>query len=191
MDKAKVGVIHGRFQLLHNDHMKYLLAGKERCDHLVVGITNPDPSHTRSDPADMSRSSMASNPLTYYERYCMVREALAEQGLRDSISIVPFPINLPDLYQYYVPLDALFFLTIYDKWGEKKLTLFQELGLNTKILWRKKQTEKGLSATDIREKITKNEEWEQFVPPAVVLFIKKHHLNERFSALREETAPEK
>ncbi|MBU1231459.1 MAG: nicotinate-nucleotide adenylyltransferase [Proteobacteria bacterium] len=191
MDKAKVGVIHGRFQLLHNDHMKYLLAGKKRCDHLVVGITNPDPSHTRNDPADMSRSSMASNPLTYYERYCMVREALAEQGLHDSISIVPFPINFPDLYQHYVPLDALFFLTIYDAWGEKKLTLFQELGLNTEILWRKKQTEKGLSATDIRGKIINNEEWEQFVPPAVVLFVKKHHLAERFFALREVEAIDK
>ena len=40
----KIGVIHGRFQLLHNDHLKYLLAGKKRCEHLVVGITNPDPA---------------------------------------------------------------------------------------------------------------------------------------------------
>lgn len=191
MGKVKVGVIHGRFQLLHNDHMKYLLAGKERCDHLVVGITNPDPSHTRSDPADMSRSSRASNPLTYYERYCMVRQALAEQGLQDSISIVPFPINFPELYQYYVPLDALFFLTIYDGWGEKKLTLFQELGLETEILWRKKRTEKGLSATDIRKKIINKEEWEQYVPPAVVLFIKKHHLSERFVTLSEMEAVDK
>ena len=37
----KVGVIHGRFQLLHNDHMKYLLAGKQRCEHLIIGICNP------------------------------------------------------------------------------------------------------------------------------------------------------
>jgi len=36
------GVVHGRFQVLHNDHVKYLLAGKARCRHLVVGITNPD-----------------------------------------------------------------------------------------------------------------------------------------------------
>jgi D-arabinose 5-phosphate isomerase GutQ len=37
-----VGVIHGRFQILHNDHLKYLLAGKDLCRHLVIGITNPD-----------------------------------------------------------------------------------------------------------------------------------------------------
>ncbi len=50
---ATFGVIHGRFQILHNDHMRYLLAGKERCEHLVVGITNPDPTLVREDAAEM------------------------------------------------------------------------------------------------------------------------------------------
>ena len=48
----EVGVIvseHGRFQVLHNDHFKYLMAGKAQCRHLVVGITNPDPTLTRRD----------------------------------------------------------------------------------------------------------------------------------------------
>jgi nicotinamide-nucleotide adenylyltransferase len=40
----ELGVIHGRFQVLHNDHLRYILAGKELCRHLVVGITNPDPT---------------------------------------------------------------------------------------------------------------------------------------------------
>ena len=39
-----IGVIHGRFQVPHNDHLRYLLAGKALCRHLVVGLTNPDPS---------------------------------------------------------------------------------------------------------------------------------------------------
>jgi len=30
-----VGVIHGRFQVLHNDHLKYLLAGKEKCVQFI------------------------------------------------------------------------------------------------------------------------------------------------------------
>ena len=36
----KTGVIHGRFQGLHNGHMEYLLTAKKRCDFLVIGITN-------------------------------------------------------------------------------------------------------------------------------------------------------
>jgi hypothetical protein len=62
------GVIHGRFQVLHNDHLKYLLAGKARCRHLVVGITNPDPFLTKEDAAEPRRSEPGANPLTYFER---------------------------------------------------------------------------------------------------------------------------
>ena len=75
-----VGVIHGRFQVLHNDHLRYLLAGKDLCRHLVVGITNPDPSLTREESADPHRSRPEANPLTYYERQALVRAALGEAG---------------------------------------------------------------------------------------------------------------
>ena len=53
MDQApypyETGVIHGRFQVLHNDHLKYLLSGKALCRHLVVGITNPEPLLARME----------------------------------------------------------------------------------------------------------------------------------------------
>jgi len=175
----KTGVIHGRFQLLHNDHMKYLLAGKERCEHLVVGITNPDPSLTRADPADPGRSSREANPFTYFERYCMVRDALADEGLRDEISIVPFPINFPELYHYYLPMQATFFLTIYDEWGEKKLQMFNAMGLATEILWRRPRSAKGLSATEIRRKMINGGPWEDLVPPAVARLMKKFDSQKR------------
>ena len=172
----KTGVIHGRFQLLHSDHLKYLLAGKERCEHLVVGITNPDPTLTRGDFADPARSSRESNPFTYFERYCMVRDALADEGLRDEISIVPFPINFPELYHYYLPMQANFFLTIYDEWGKKKLRLFKELGLATEILWHRSLAGKGLSATEIRQKMINGEPWEDLVPPAVARLVQRFAL---------------
>ncbi len=35
------GVVHGRFQPFHLDHLKYALAGLTHCDYLFVGITNP------------------------------------------------------------------------------------------------------------------------------------------------------
>jgi len=99
----ETGVIHGRFQILHLDHMKYLLAGKALCRHLIVGITNPDPVLTKADPADPARSSAAANPLTYYERTVLLRSALVESGIPLSdFTIVPFPVNRPELYQYYL-----------------------------------------------------------------------------------------
>jgi nicotinamide mononucleotide adenylyltransferase len=174
------GVVHGRFQLFHLDHLKYLLAAKARCRHLVVGITNPDPTLTKFDPADPHRSAAQDNPLTFYERYLMLRETLLDAGLSSQeFSLVPLPINFPELYRYYVPLDATFFLTIYDEWGERKLQLFQSLGLKVEILWRKPASEKGLTATAIRRLIGLGQPWEHLVPAAVARLVKEMGLLER------------
>ncbi|RJX33686.1 MAG: nicotinate-nucleotide adenylyltransferase [Desulfurivibrio sp.] len=184
----ELGVIHGRFQLLHNDHLKYLLAGKARCGHLVVGITNPDPTLTSHDAVDPARSSLAANPFTYFERYCMVRDAMADEGLREEISIVPFPVNFPELYHYYLPMRATFFLSIYDEWGEKKLRLFQDLGLATEILWRKPRSGKGLSSTAIRRKMVSGEPWQDLVPSAVARMVENLALLERLQATAATSA---
>jgi nicotinamide-nucleotide adenylyltransferase len=182
----ETGVIHGRFQVLHNDHLKYLLAGKGRCRHLVVGITNPDPGLTREDSADPQRSRRAANPLTYFERYVMVRSALNEAGLADAVfSVVPFPINLPELYGYYVPLAGTFFLTIYDDWGRKKRGRFTKLGLNTEVLWERPPQEKGLSAADIRNRMAQNQPWEHLVPASTKRLMIKWDIPQR---LREMNA---
>jgi nicotinamide mononucleotide adenylyltransferase len=181
---TKVGVIHGRFQILHNDHMKYLLAGKARCEHLVVGVTNPDPNLTGFDNANPERSALAGNPLTYYERYRMTSASLLQAGLNDAeFSIVPFPINFPELYRYYVPLDATFYLTIYDDWGLRKLELFEAAGLQTEVLWSRPISEKGLSATEIRNKIARGLPWEHLAPPAVSRFVAEWNIRERLRNL--------
>jgi nicotinamide-nucleotide adenylyltransferase len=178
--KAEKGVIHGRFQILHNDHVRYLMAARSKCRHLVVGITNPDPTLTRKDTTDAFRNSPQANPLTYYERYQLVKAVLLEQGLAiTEFSIVPFPINLPELYKYYVPFDALFFLTIYDKWGKKKLQMFQSNGLKTEVLWRRPLEEKGLSSTYIRKLIYQDKPWEHLVPSAAMNLLKIYNISNR------------
>lgn len=178
----EIGVIHGRFQGLHNDHLRYLLAGKERCRHLVVGITNPDPFMTLVDNCDPGRSAEQANPFTYFERLQMVRAALQEAGIGlADFTIVPLPINFPERYHYYVPMDAVFFLTIYDAWGEKKLKLFLDLNLEVDVLWRRLYSEKGLSATELRRRIANHESWEKMVPPAVVPIIKACDLEARLA----------
>jgi nicotinamide mononucleotide adenylyltransferase len=183
----EIGVAHGRFQLFHLDHLKYVLAAKERCRHLVVSITNPDPTLTKFDPADPHRSSALDNPLTFYERYVMIREVLVDQGLTcREFSLVPLPINFPELYRYYVPLEATFFLTIYDAWGERKLQMFQSLGLQVEVLWRKPKAEKGLTATGIRRLMGLGQPWEHLVPPAVARLVREMHLLERLKILEAE-----
>ncbi|KUG28230.1 nicotinamide-nucleotide adenylyltransferase, nadm family [hydrocarbon metagenome] len=174
----EVGVIHGRFQVLHNDHLAYLLDGARRCAHLVVGITNPDPFLTAPDTSDPLRSDPANNPLTYYQRQQLVRdvlgEALAGSGRAPAgFTVVPLPINRPELYRYYVPMDAVFFLSIYDDWGRRKRELFTSLGLRVEVMRQVTPQEKGLSATAVRARMVRNEPWEHLLPPAAVRLMKE------------------
>jgi nicotinamide mononucleotide adenylyltransferase len=186
--QVETGVIHGRFQVLHNDHLVYLLAGMKLCRRLVVGITNPDPFLTRDEDADPKRSDPAANPLTYFERYLMVRAVLEEAGIESScLSVVPFPINLPELYRYYVPLDALFFLSIYDEWGKRKLEYFTSLGLMTHVLRDVSAEQKGLSATEIRRRMACNEPWENLVPPAAADLLKRWNIPSRLREIGQRS----
>jgi nicotinamide-nucleotide adenylyltransferase len=181
----EVGVIHGRFQVLHLDHLRYLLAGKERCRRLVVGITNPDPRLTLDDAADMKRSAPEANPLTYYERLVMTTEVLREAGLPpDEFLVTPFPVNLPELYGHYVPLDAVFFLTIYDEWGERKVELLKGAGLRTEVMWRRPLEQKGICASDVRNRMTEGRLWEHLVPEATARLMRLWRIPERLRALR-------
>ncbi len=179
---AEIGVVHGRFQVFHLDHLKYVLAARERCRHLIIGITNPDPTLTKADAADPKRSSPEENPLTYFERYTIIREVMLDQGLEQAdFSLVPFPINFPELYRFYLPLDAVFYLTIYDDWGRRKLEMFRSLGLNVEILWTKPPEQKGIRATEVRRRMGCGEEWEHLVPPAAASIMKRMGLLERLT----------
>jgi nicotinamide-nucleotide adenylyltransferase len=168
------GVIHGRFQILHNDHMKYLLKGKSLCSHLIVGITSPDPLLSGYETSAPERDRPESNPLTYYQRLILVREALTGAGISCAdFTIVPFPVNRPDLIRYYAPGDAVYYLSIYDDWGRSKLQRLQSLGLKTHVLRHVRPEEKGISAAAIRRRIITGEPWEDMVPEAVFRILKK------------------
>jgi nicotinamide-nucleotide adenylyltransferase len=117
----------------------------------------------------------------------MARHVLLEEGIPPAdFSIVPFPINFPELYRYYLPMDAVFYLTIYDSWGRRKLERFQNLGLKTEILWERPLEKKGLSATDIRRSMVRGEPWEHLVPPAAAALMLRWGIPERLKALHGE-----
>ncbi len=186
---VETGVIHGRFQVLHNDHLRYILAGRARCRHLVVAITNPDPVLTRKDSADPRRSDPLQNPLTYFERYTLVRAAMSEAAVSyEHYSVVPLPINLPALYPHYVPMDAVFYLTIYDGWGRRKLEHFQGLRLKTEVLWWRAPENKGLCGTDIRRAMVLDAPWEHLVPPSVAKLLHRWNIPQRLRKLSGFTA---
>lgn len=185
--KYDLGTIHGRFQILHNDHLKFLMAGKELCEHLIVGITNPDPSLNKDHDSNPHRSKPIANPLTFYERYVMIRDNLLESELNYSeFSIVPFPINVPELLKFYVPMNVVFFLSIYDDWGRQKKKYLESQRLKVHVLWDVPLEKKGLSGSDIRESMLKGEPWKQFVPSATTKLVQEWGIIKRLKDLNSE-----
>ena len=141
----EMGVIHGRFQVLHLKHMEYLLAAKMRCRTLYVGITHPDISaYPATSPLDEHGRTKADNPLTYIERYEMIHDALLDFGVkREEFEIIPFPVSNPELLLQYAPADAVYYMSICSAWDEEKYQILCSLGLNVEVLWRRTEEEKG------------------------------------------------
>jgi nicotinamide-nucleotide adenylyltransferase len=181
---TEYGVVHGRFQIVHNDHVKYIMAAKKRCSNLIIGVTNPDPLHTKSEFTDSNRSNSHANPLTYFERHYMIRAVLLEKGLdAKEFIIVPFPISAPDYCKYYVPSNATFYLTIYDRWGEEKYDRLKSLGFQVEVLWRKPIGEKGITSTNIRNLISAGKDYRHLIPTSVYEMVKEWKIDLRIQHL--------
>ena len=182
---VELGFIHGRFQLFHNDHLKYALLAKEQCKKLIVGITSPENASLIREEVDPHRSEAASNPFTYYERFNMVKLALLEAGIpREDFEIVPYPIERPEILYNYIPLSATSFFTIYDDWGYEKLHRLGELGYGTHVLFDTR--EKAMCSTEIRHKIVNGDHWSHMVPKAVYDYIVENGLTEKVIRLLQK-----
>jgi len=185
--KDKIGVIHGRFQPLHNGHMKDLvLPAAEQCEHLIVGIANPDPLLTAPHPANPVRAQSDSNPFTFYERATMIRSTLVAIGMKEGqLTIVPFPINRPELLKHYVPFDATFYVTVYDDWTRYKKELLESLGLKVVVIFDCQRDQQDFSATLVRKRMASGGDWKSLVPEAVATFVCENHLEERLKRIRD------
>jgi len=177
----KIGIVHGRFQVFHNDHLKYMLEAKKKCEHLIIGICNPEADLMKYTKANPHRSKRSANPFTFFERAMCIKNAMMERGInREEFDIVPFPINFPDKIFNYVPMDAKFYLTIYDEWGrEKYKTLKEDLKLDVEVLWEVPLEKKGISASDIRKNMQQGKPWKHLVPNSVYEYIVENKLDKR------------
>lgn len=158
-----VGHIHGRFQPFHNGHLEYAEWASDNCDHLMVGITNADPSHVIEEVDDPKRHRLAHNPLKYYERERLVEAAIEASDIDTSFSITPFPINRPELWEYYVPDDVCHFVYQLEEWHRTKVSRIRRHGGDVET----KRKERDVSGLEVRQKIATGADWRKHVPEAV------------------------
>lgn len=180
MNKYPLVAVCGKFQPFHLDHYKYVTAAFDVGDHVIIGITNPDPTHTKFEEADPRRSTEEANPFTYYERYLMVLRSLVDGGFdRSRFDIVPFPLNIPESWFYYIPKDAVFLITLYDddKWLEIRRKKMIDLGVHTEVLWSKPQKE--FVGVNVRGLIRDNGDWQGHVPSGTKSVIEEFNLANR------------
>ncbi|MCK5044150.1 nicotinamide-nucleotide adenylyltransferase [Candidatus Parcubacteria bacterium] len=150
----------GRFQPFHKGHLasiKKIALGADRV-FLIIG------SSQESDTMD--------NPFSFSERREMIETCLAELGI-ENYKIYGVPDMDDDLLWAkkvlevagLEPKNAVVFTR--NSWSKK---CFDTAGVEVRAhpLFFKK-----LSATKVREKINKGEEWENLVPEPVFLFFKK------------------
>lgn len=161
----ELGMVHGRFQPFHTGHLQYVLHAHARCRHLVIGITNPDPTHVRHEDANPTRSRPGANPYPYWLRQRMVHDALLDERVDPgTFTILPFPIHEPDLWHHYVPPGVVHLLRVFSGWEEDKLARFEAAGYRTEVV--DPGAPKRTTGTAVRRAVAEDGDWRELVPAA-------------------------
>jgi cytidyltransferase-like protein len=168
----RFGMIHGRFQPFHNGHWEYLELAEARCETLLIGITNPDPAQITEESTSAHRHRAESNPFTYFERLRMIRETINDSSIdAGRVIIIPFPVNLPERWRFYVPRDVVHYVRVFSAWEQTKVDRLRDAGYAAEIL--QPGVTKEIEATDVRRMLDTGGDWESMVPAGVARVLRE------------------
>ncbi|WP_457752892.1 nicotinamide-nucleotide adenylyltransferase [Thermococcus sp.] len=155
----KRGLFVGRFQPVHNGHIKALEFVFSQVDEVIIGIGSAQASHTLK------------NPFTTSERMEMLIRALDEARFQRKYYLIPLPdINFNAIWATYVVSMVPKFDVVFT--GNSLVAqLFREKGYDVIVqpMFRKDI----LSATEIRKRMIEGKPWEELVPKSVAEYIKE------------------
>lgn len=169
---VKRAVFVGRFQPFHKGHLGALQDILEKVDEVIIVVGSAQYSHSLD------------NPFTTGERITMIRRALENEEIKPTrYWIVPVPdahvhmVWVAQVVGYTPKFDVVY--------TNEPLTrrLFTEAIFKVESVAFHKR--KVYSATEIRRRMLKGENWEELVPNSVVEFIKKIDGVERVQDLSE------
>ena len=166
------GMVHGRFQPFHTEHLDYVLRGLSRCENLVVGLTNPEPSECQHEAASQHRHLPEANPYSFFQRMEMVRRSLVDIGVYvHKVSFVPFHLFTPAKWACYLPAPkaTVQLVRVFSRWEEEKVRLFREYGFDVEILDR--GATKNVDGTEVRRLIASGGDWRSKVPSGTATVI--------------------
>jgi len=159
-------LILGRFQPLHNGHMQVFRQALEDDPELVIAV------------GSAGRSNEPKNPFSGDERKEMIERALQANSMNAKVILIPNT----DSDTHYVKHVEKHIGTRPDKvisenpWS---IDLFRNAGYEVQVTHRHFE----LSSTGIRDKISKDQVWEDMVPTQVYQYIKEIDGVERIKGL--------
>ena len=98
----------------------------------------------------------------------MVTGAAGEAGA-GPVHVTPFPITEPELWDDYVPPDAVHFVRLFSRWGSAKLDRLRGRGYRAEVL--DAPGGKTVSGAQVRGAMRSGGDWRPLVPPAVARVI--------------------
>jgi nicotinamide-nucleotide adenylyltransferase len=147
----------GRFQPLHNAHLKDIKDILKKSDKIIIAIGSSNKKNTKD------------NPFSYKERKEMITSVLKANKLKN-FRIYPVPdIKGDKQWVRYIKKNLPKYDVVYsgNPWT---LKCFSEHDLKT----RKIRLVKGISSTIIRKKMVRGKKWEHLVPQQIASFIKSN-----------------
>jgi nicotinamide mononucleotide adenylyltransferase len=175
-----VASAHGRFQPLHFGHVEYLLAAKQRCRFLYVGVTQYVRSRLE-DTFDRAphRAEPICNPMTFFERQAMIRDVLLECGVPlTEFGVIPFPIEDIAILPEFLPQEVPILTTICEEWNREKVARLRAADYAVEVLYADR--ERAYSGTEIRRLImTGDTKWKDLVPLSTIRWIERVGMEQR------------
>lgn len=177
MSRWHRGAYVGKFQPFHKGHLECVKYVLERVDELVIVLGSSQYSHSLE------------NPFTAGERIEMIRLALMEAGIPcERYVIVPVPdtncvhaLWVAHVISYTPKFEVVF--------SNEPLTrrLFYEAGFEVQSI--PFFNRDVLSATEVRQRMIRGENWEELVPRSVAEYIKSINGVERLRSLVQKDKP--
>ena len=170
------GLLIGRYQPFHLGHLHCIEDVLKRLPEVIISIGSAQFSHTLH------------NPFTAGERITMIRLAMDEARIDASkYYVIPIrDLRIHDLWVAHVVSQTPRFEVVF---SNEPVTsrLFKEAGFRVEPL--PFYDREVYSATEIRERVVRGEDWDKLVPTSVAAYIKRIFGDERLRELALSDEP--
>jgi nicotinamide mononucleotide adenylyltransferase len=173
--------VTGRFQPFHTDHLALVLTVLDRAQRVIIGITNPDGRSLQVVPTSSHRHRADANPYGFLSRKRMIDAALTRAGVPgDRYDVVPFPLDAPETWSSYIPLETTQVVRVYSEWESVKAAGLA--GGGYPVLELQGDIASRVSGTEVRSALREGRAWQHLVPDGARQVLEGINARARFGA---------